>query len=288
MIIIISLFYIISYHAFININHNYYHHNIIIYHSIKNNNKNNNNNNVGIDSYITPRVRKQSKRDKTFVNILDSINYNRASSSSASSSSSSLIENNIDNIKNDPLIPLVEKIVKAADMRKSASISAIRVKMLTEVTQFMILVEGFNNRQNQAIALAIEDDVVDGFQMKPYTKEGTAASGWILLDYGSVITHIMTPQMKNFYKLEKRWIGGEVLDLSYLLSKDSASSSIISDTNTNIQQVVDEDAAFWGDDFVNEANIITNTETDLEEEIISNNNHDDDEDNDNSYFFFMI
>jgi len=115
MIIIISLFYIISYHAFININHNYYHHNIIIYHSIKNNNKNNNNNNVGIDSYITPRVRKQSKRDKTFVNILDSINYNRASSSSASSSS--LIENNIDNIKNDPLIPLVEKIVKAADMR---------------------------------------------------------------------------------------------------------------------------------------------------------------------------
>ena len=125
MIIIIyfllSLFYIITYHAYINIqkyNYNNYHYNNIHY-SIKNknnnkNNNNNNDNNIGVSSFITPRVRKQSKRDKTYVNILDSISYNRAQSSSSSSSSSIV---SIDDIKMDPLIPLVEKIVKAADMR---------------------------------------------------------------------------------------------------------------------------------------------------------------------------
>ena len=37
----------------------------------------------------------------------------------------------------------------------------------------------------------------------PYTVAlvGDAASGWILLDYGPVIVHIMTPQMRGFYKV---------------------------------------------------------------------------------------
>jgi len=114
--LLLSLFYIITYHAYISIqkyNCNNYHNNIHYSIKNKNNNKNNNNNNnddIGVSSFITPRVRKQSKRDKSFVNILDSINYSRQQSSS-----SSIV--NVDNIKMDPLIPLVEKIVKAADMR---------------------------------------------------------------------------------------------------------------------------------------------------------------------------
>jgi hypothetical protein len=42
------------------------------------------------------------------------------------------------------------------------------------------------------------------------SKQGSAVSGWILLDYGSIIVHVMTPQMRNFYKLEKRWKEAEV------------------------------------------------------------------------------
>ena len=59
-------------------------------------------------------------------------------------------------LADDPLVPLVETAVRAADMRKAASVSALRVTRLTETTQFIILIEGYNNRQNQAIANAIE------------------------------------------------------------------------------------------------------------------------------------
>lgn len=34
---------------------------------------------------------------------------------------------------------------------------------------------------------------------------------------GSIIVHIMTPQMRNFYKLERRWKDAEVVDTSFLL-----------------------------------------------------------------------
>ena len=138
-----------------------------------------------------------------------------------------------------------------------ASISAFRVFQLTEVTTFMVIVEGNSKPQNQAIALAIEvrisayywyfnalfltlylkDDVkIDFNGQLPISKEGSASSGWILLDYGnpslrcrfwyfqnnknalikfrqtgSVIVHVMTPQMRNFYKIERRWKDAEVL-----------------------------------------------------------------------------
>ena len=51
-------------------------------------------------------------------------------------------------------------------------------------------------------------------------KQGDASGGWIILDYGSIIVHIMTPQMRNFYKLEKRWKDAEV-KISFVCNKSN-------------------------------------------------------------------
>lgn len=44
-------------------------------------------------------------------------------------------------------------------------------------------VSGNSRPQNQAIALAVEEAVLVDFQDQP-SKQGSAVSGWILLDYG--------------------------------------------------------------------------------------------------------
>eukprot|EP01038_Epipyxis_sp_PR26KG_P012025 gene12025-16096_t len=139
-----------------------------------------------------------SNRDKQVSKWIESIEYDRVKSKPPTT------------LMEDPLIPLVESIIIAADKRKAVEISAFRVFQLTEVTSFMILIEGNSKPQNQAIALSIEEDVLQTFNVSA-AMQGTAASGWILIDYGSVIVHIMTPQMKSFYKLEKRWKDAEVL-----------------------------------------------------------------------------
>lgn len=120
-------------------------------------------------------------------------------------------------LKDDPLLPQVEAIVRAADSRKAGGITVLRVHHLTEITSFMIILEGNSKPQTQAIALSIEDDMLALFNEVPTSKEGTATSGWTLLDYGSIIVHIMTPAVRSYYKLERRWNDAEPLDVAYLL-----------------------------------------------------------------------
>ncbi|RYY84869.1 RsfS/YbeB/iojap family protein [archaeon] len=45
----------------------------------------------------------------------------------------------------------------------------------------------------------------------PQSLEGeTGGGGWVCMDYGGIIVHIMTPTMRTFYKLEKKWKDAEV------------------------------------------------------------------------------
>jgi len=36
-------------------------------------------------------------------------------------------------------------------------------------------------------------------------KEGTADSGWLLADFGSVIVHIFGPAERGYYQLDELW-----------------------------------------------------------------------------------
>ena len=160
-----------------------------------------------------PRVRKPNKRDEMIAAMLEDTEYIRGKDPNAVP------------LAEDPLVPLVEDIVRAADKRKAKNIKAIRIEHLTEITTFMIIIEGNSRPPNQAIANAIEDEVALNHQEHP-KKEGDAASGWVLLDYASVIVHIMTPQMRNFYKLEKRWKDAEDMDVDYLLLPEQAGGGV--------------------------------------------------------------
>jgi ribosome-associated protein len=126
-------------------------------------------------------------------------------------------------ISDDPLTPFVHTIVRAADMRKGSDIVALRVTQCSSLTNFVIIISGTSRPQNQAIANSIKNDVEELYNGKRCLgkgiPEGSADSGWILLDYGEVMVHVMTPKSRLFYDMEGQWVerGGEYLDLSDVL-----------------------------------------------------------------------
>lgn len=40
---------------------------------------------------------------------------------------------------------------------------------------------------------------------RPLHIEGQPSSGWVLLDFGSVVVHIFTPDLRDYYDLEGLW-----------------------------------------------------------------------------------
>lgn len=119
-------------------------------------------------------------------------------------------------IEEDPLVPCVETIARAADKRKAEGILALRVSHLTVTTEFFVNMVGNSRPQNQAIAAAIEDDMKE-MHGRVARHEGTADSGWILLDYGDIIVNVMTPRSRAYYDIESFWKGAVSLDLSDVL-----------------------------------------------------------------------
>ena len=123
------------------------------------------------------------------------------------------------NPEDDDLAEMVKCIVKAADGRKAENIVAMRVSKVSTVTSFVIIATGNSRPQNQAITAVIQDDIEEAFGLLPGSTgvpEGSADSGWTILDYGSVMVHVMTPKSRLFYNVEGKWKdeGGEYMDIS--------------------------------------------------------------------------
>jgi ribosome-associated protein len=99
-----------------------------------------------------------------------------------------------------------DKIVAALEDIKGRDIIALDVRKLTDMTDYMVIASGSSNRQVKALAENVMDEMrKDG--IRPMGSEGQAAADWILVDYGDVVVHVMLPEARDFYALERLWGG---------------------------------------------------------------------------------
>jgi len=103
---------------------------------------------------------------------------------------------------------LLAVVLNALEDMKGVDIHVIDVCGLTSITDRMVIVSGTSSRHIKAIA----DNV-----MLAAKKHGTVAlgvegepdTGWILVDLADVVVHVMMPQTREFYALEKLWSVGD-------------------------------------------------------------------------------
>jgi ribosome-associated protein len=101
-------------------------------------------------------------------------------------------------------LDLARRIVELAEDKKAADIVLLDLSELTTLADYFVIASGNSERQLDAIA----DGVVSGLRdekVRPFGREGTAASHWVLIDYGGVILHVFTPPERDFYQLERHW-----------------------------------------------------------------------------------
>ncbi len=99
---------------------------------------------------------------------------------------------------------LAELVVNALDDLKGVDITTIDVRDKTSVTDTLVIASGTSERHVRSLA----DRVLDNARaagVRPLGVEGEQGGEWLLLDLGDVVVHVMLPEKRDFYNLEKLW-----------------------------------------------------------------------------------
>ncbi len=88
--------------------------------------------------------------------------------------------------------------------KKAANILLLDMREVTLLADYFILCSGSSNRQIQAISDGLLENLKKSGS-KRATVEGSADSGWVLVDFGDLIVHIFSPDQRAYYRLEELW-----------------------------------------------------------------------------------
>ncbi|TET54851.1 MAG: ribosome silencing factor [Anaerolineales bacterium] len=102
-------------------------------------------------------------------------------------------------------IELARQIVDTIVNLKGEDILLLDFREVSILTDYFIIASSLSERQARAIVGAIKQFTKKSHKLTPFCVDGDAASQWIVLDYGGVIVHILTPQMRDYYDLEGLW-----------------------------------------------------------------------------------
>lgn len=99
---------------------------------------------------------------------------------------------------------MVKAAVAACEDKKAERISILELDPSDSgFTDYFLICSGSSDRQNQAIATAIEDAMKRGFGTFPNSVEGYRQGEWILLDYVDFVVHIFSSEKRDFYDIER-------------------------------------------------------------------------------------
>jgi ribosome-associated protein len=99
---------------------------------------------------------------------------------------------------------LTRLALEALDDLKALDVQVLDVRELTQMTDYMIVATGRSNRQVVAIAEHLIMEAKNQGE-RQIGIEGLGEGEWVLVDLGDVLVHVMQPDTRDTYQLEKLW-----------------------------------------------------------------------------------
>lgn len=103
------------------------------------------------------------------------------------------------------LDPEVQLALKCASEKKAFDVVALDLRPIASFTEFFLIASGANQRQVQAIADEINEQLKKQLNTRPVRVEGYNSADWVLLDYGDFVVHIFNGEAREFYDLARLW-----------------------------------------------------------------------------------
>ena len=99
---------------------------------------------------------------------------------------------------------IARSVVDLLSDRQAEDVLLLDISQVASFADFFVIATAQNPRHLSALVGAIEKDLANA-GIKSLRTEGEADSGWILVDFGPVIAHLMTAEDRTYYNLEGLW-----------------------------------------------------------------------------------
>ena len=114
-----------------------------------------------------------------------------------------------------------ENIVKIAanalNNKKARQLKVLKIDDLTTLSDYFVIATATSSPHVRALADEVEAQLKEQ-SVEPHHIEGRS-TGWIVLDYKSVIVHVFTPQEREFYNLDSMWGDAVEVNLETILEE---------------------------------------------------------------------
>ncbi len=99
---------------------------------------------------------------------------------------------------------LKDMCVAALEELKARDVRVLDVRDRTGVTDFMVVASGTSNRHVKSLAGNVQTELKKS-GIAVYGLEGEREGEWVLVDFGDVVVHVMLPESREFYDIERLW-----------------------------------------------------------------------------------
>ncbi len=101
---------------------------------------------------------------------------------------------------------------RAADDKQGGNILVLNVGDVLAITEMFVVVSASNSRQLRTIANEVTAKIREESDRPLLRSEGMAEQQWVLLDYGDVVVHIFSEDIREFYEIERLYQDVPVVD----------------------------------------------------------------------------
>ena len=107
-----------------------------------------------------------------------------------------------------PKKKLYRLIIDALHDAKAKDLVVLDVRKVSNFTDYMVIASGTSTRHVQSTADRVIEQLRSHGQ-RTLGVEGLDVGEWVLVDFGEAVVHVMRPQTRDFYNLEKLWSEGK-------------------------------------------------------------------------------
>ena len=112
---------------------------------------------------------------------------------------------------------IVKIAANALNSKKARQLKALQIDNLTTLADYFVIATATSSTHVRALADEVEEKLKEA-SLEPHHIEGRT-TGWIVLDYESVIVHVFTPNEREFYNLDSMWSDATERDLTTILDE---------------------------------------------------------------------